>query len=190
MTDHSKSRERHAVSKLNLSGALKRWRVLNAIKQDALAEHFGVSQVTISRWERGAVPDQKYIPAIQRLIEARPSNQSDRALARLVETSNEPFFLICDVTHKLLAASPQRALEWHQPVDDLLGVSLWRFATEEIDRVEQEIHGTGWFEDPHSERTFCTSKADYDEICITAGYRKVIRVPLSNGGFARLVNDH
>ena len=190
MADRKSSEKGYQLSRLNLGGALKRWRVLNAIKQDALAEHFGVSQVTISRWERGAFPEQRYVPAIQKLIEARPTNQSDRALTRLVETSTEPFFLICDVTHKLLAASPRRAQEWHQPIEDLLGMSLWRYATEEIDRVEQEMYLTGWFEDPNSERFFYTSHADYDEISITAGHRKVVRVPLSDGGFARLVNDY
>ncbi|MEL7042253.1 MAG: helix-turn-helix transcriptional regulator [Pseudomonadota bacterium] len=190
MTDSKPTESAQPLPRLNLGRALKRWRILNAVKQQALAEHFGVSQVTISRWKHGAFPERRYVPAIQNLIEARPSNQSDRALARLVETSNEPFFLICDVTHKLLAASPRRAQEWHQPVRDLLGTSLWRYATEEIDRVEQEMCSTGWFDDPSSERVFYTSQADYDEISITAGHRKVVRVPLSDGRFARLVNDY
>jgi len=178
------------MSRLNLGAALKRWRVLNGVKQHALAERFGVSQVTISRWEHGASPGAQHETAIRQLIEARPSSNSDRALSRLVETSTEPYLLVCDVTHNLLAASPERAKEWYTPINELMGTSLWRYATDEIDRLEREMHASGWFEDPHSERIFYTSKADYEDIRIEAGFRKVVRIPLSDGRFARLVNDH
>lgn len=175
--------------RLNLGGAIRRWRILNTLSQEALAAHFGVSQVTVSRWEKGWAPAPALEPKIRALIEARPTTASDHALARLVETSCEPYFLICDVSHNLLAASPKRALEWHQPVSDLIGTCFWRFATEEIDRVERELEPSGWFDEPHSERQFFTSSADYDEISITEGRRKVVRIPLSDGRFARLVND-
>ncbi|MEM7741999.1 MAG: helix-turn-helix transcriptional regulator [Pseudomonadota bacterium] len=176
--------------RLNLGGALRRWRVLNSLSQDALAQHLGVSQVTVSRWEKGYAPAPTHEKTIRALIEAQPTTASDHALARLIETSSEPYFLICDISHNLLAASHRRALEWHQSVSDLVGTCFWRFATEEIDQVERELDPSGWFDHPHSERHFFTSSADYDEIKIVEGERKVVRLPLSDGRFARLVNDH
>ncbi|MEO1041679.1 MAG: helix-turn-helix transcriptional regulator [Pseudomonadota bacterium] len=176
--------------RINVGGALRRWRVLNSLSQDALAAHLGVSQVTISRWEKGWAPASAHEKNIRALIEAKPTTASDHALANLIETSTEPYFLICDISHNLLAASRKRALEWHQPVSDLIGTCFWRFATEEIDQVERALEPSGWFDHPHSERQFFTSSADYDEIKIFEGQRKVVRIPLSDGRFARLVNDH
>jgi transcriptional regulator with XRE-family HTH domain len=41
-------------------------------KQDRLAEHLGVSQATISRWEAGlSAPDKDQIEAIQALMGSR-----------------------------------------------------------------------------------------------------------------------
>lgn len=37
-----------------LGPTLRRWRVINRVKQAALAEELGVSQATVSRWESGA----------------------------------------------------------------------------------------------------------------------------------------
>ncbi|MEO1656568.1 MAG: helix-turn-helix transcriptional regulator [Pseudomonadota bacterium] len=173
----------------SLGNALRRWRILNTLSQEAVAEHLGVSQVTVSRWEKGSAPAPALERKIRALVEAKPTTASDQALARLIETSTQPYFLICDLSHNLLAASPRRAAEWHQPVNELLGTSFWRFATDEIDRVERSLDPSGWFDDPHSERHFFTSFADYDEITISAGDRKVVRIPLSDGRFARLVND-
>jgi hypothetical protein len=45
--------------------------------------------------------------------------------------------LICDLTHRLLACSSARANEFGVSECELIGVSLWRYATEEV--VVQEV---------------------------------------------------
>ena len=46
-------------------------------KQDRLAEHLGVSQATISRWEAGlSTPDEHQIEAIRALMEGRMARKT------------------------------------------------------------------------------------------------------------------
>ena len=68
---------------VRLGAALRRWRLLNRIKQTHAAELFGVAQSTISRWESGV---QEMEPAeraqVERRLSARLDAAADRALAR------------------------------------------------------------------------------------------------------------
>ena len=85
--------------------ALRRFRRLNMIKQGAVAEWLGVSQGCVSKWESGTHrPDSAQEERIVGLISASLGNDQDAALKRLVETSERPVHLVCDSTHRLLAA--------------------------------------------------------------------------------------
>ena len=82
------------------------------------------------------------------LIAASAGNDQDKALKRLVECSTRPVHLICDSTHRLLAASRSRAASWQTDLSDLIGRSLWPFASPEIAAAEAGLFESGWFERP------------------------------------------
>ena len=172
-----------------LGPALKRWRQLNRIKQSAFAADFGISQTTVSRWEAGEAPADKYLEKLSDLLCAKPTSAADRALCQLIQTSREPYFLICDTSHELLAVSPERRKEWHVPPAEMLGKSLWRFATPEIEAFETSLGDEGWYEAVAPVLTFSTRQAQFDELTIFEGTRSVVRMQLSDGRFARLISD-
>ena len=105
--------------------ALRRWRRLRSVKQSHAAELFGVTQATLSRWERGhhRLPDAA-ARKLWRLLAAPLDSAADAGLRRLVESSTLPVHLICDLSHRLLAASPARFAEWPAGAAALRGVSL------------------------------------------------------------------
>ncbi len=140
----------HMVSELPIGLALRRFRRLNMIKQSAVAERLGVSQGCVSKWESGAHrPDPTQGDRIVQLISASAGNDHDAALKRLVESSKRPVHLICDSTHRLLAASRSRAASWRTDVSELIGRSLWPFASPEIEAAESGLLESGWFERPY-----------------------------------------
>lgn len=173
-----------------LGPTLRRWRVINRVKQAALAEELGVSQATVSRWESGALaPDRHESRRLTRLLTARPSSSADRALLDLVRLSSEPVHLICDLTHRLLAASPSRCRTWRVACEDLQGTSLWRFASEGIDDGEASLGDRGWYDELAPELAIGTERAEFAELTIRAGTIRYTRLALSDGRFARLVRD-
>ncbi len=173
-----------------LGPSLRRWRTLNRVKQAALAADLGVSQAMISRWEAGlARPEGRHASAVMALLTARAGSAADRALLRLVRGSAEPVHLICDLTHRLLAASPARAATWRAPVEDLLGTPLWRFASDGIAEGEAQLAARGWYEPAPEDVEVYTERADFAELTIRAGVIRYARLPLSEGGFARLISD-
>jgi len=176
------------VLKQNLGPSVKRWRQVNRIKQEALALELGVSQSMISRWESGrAQPEGRERARLVRLLHARPNTAADAALLELVSTSANRVHLVCDLTHRLLAASPARAREWHAPVEDLMGTSLWSFASDGIREAEHRLDAAGWFEPHAPEIVFRTERAHFKAMTIPESQVKITRVPLSDGSFARLV---
>jgi transcriptional regulator with XRE-family HTH domain len=179
-----------AALETSLGPSLRRWRVLNRVKQEALAREFGVSQTRISRWESGiSQPDESNRQKIIRLLRVRPGNASDRALFDLVTHSAAPVHLVCDLTHRLLAMSGPRALEWHAPVSEFLNRPLWRFASESIRETERKLPDLGWFEAEAPDIVYRTERADYPEMTIPESTIRITRLPLSDGRFARLVRE-
>ena len=102
-----------------------RWRRLRGAKQSHAAELFGVTQATFSRWERGhhRIPEAA-TRQLSRLLAAPLNSAGDAGLRRLVESSALPVHLICDLTHRLLAASQPRFAEWKADEAQLRGISL------------------------------------------------------------------
>lgn len=167
---------------------LRRLRVLRGIKQSHLAEMLSVTQATVSRWERGLQhpsPDQEQ--ALLRLLMAPLRPGRDSALRRLVESSARPVHLVCDVTHRLLAASPRRAADWRVPASELEGRSLWPFATEEIRAAEARLDALGWDEPVAPVVAFNTAAKYEQAVPIVPGWVIWERIRLEDGSMARLV---
>ncbi|MEH2513626.1 transcriptional regulator with XRE-family HTH domain [Nitrobacteraceae bacterium AZCC 1564] len=118
---------------------VRRLRRLLGIKQDHLAALMKVAQTTVSRWESGALrmTEDQYEAALNAL--SAPSPGSDRAVRRLVEGSSLRVHLICDRTHRLLAASHARCAEWRMALHDVMGRSLLGYASPEILAAEEGL---------------------------------------------------
>lgn len=169
---------------------LRRWRRLRGIKQSHAAELIGVTQATVSRWELGQhQPTEAEARRLAGLLQAPLDSAGDAALRRLVESSALPVHLICDLSHRLLAASPARFREWRAGAGDLHGVSLWRFATDEIRAAEARLGELGWYEEGQSSVTLWTGGNRSDVVRIKPGPLLWERLQLSDGTLARLVTS-
>lgn len=172
---------------LPLGQALRRFRRLNGIKQGDIAERLSVSQGSVSRWESGShEPDAIHRRRIAEIVAASATSAGDAALKRLVSTSSLPVHLVCDSTHRLLAASPTRAASWNVEVAAYLGASLWRFASDAIMAAEEGLAGTGWFERPCQRLRFETGGNASDEIPVVPGIMQWETISLSDGRVGRL----
>ena len=172
---------------LPIGPALRRFRRLNGIKQGYIAELLSVSQASVSRWESGAQePDQCHRDKIVTFMATSADNGADAALKRLVETSSLPVHLICDATHRLLAASPARAAAWQGGVEAHRGSSLWRFASPEIITAESSLSGMGWFERPFQTLSFETKGNASIEIPVCPSRIRWDTIPLADGRVGRL----
>jgi transcriptional regulator with XRE-family HTH domain len=175
------------VSELPIGLALRRFRRLNMVKQSAVAERLGVSQGCVSRWESGVHrPDLAQRERIVRLIAASPGNDRDSALKRLVEGSGRPVHLICDSTHRLLAASRSRAASWGIDVSELVGRSLWPFASAEIEAAEAGLFESGWFERPYQALELRTEGNGRSDVPVPPGLMLWETLPLADGRVGRL----
>ena len=170
--------------------ALRRWRRLRGVKQSHAAELFGVTQATLSRWERGyhRLPDEA-ARKLTTLLAAPLDAAGDAGLRRLVESSELPVHLICDLTHRLLAASPSRFAQWTADAAGLRGTSLWRFATDEIQRAESRLGELGWYDEGTTEMRFWTSANHDPLVSIEPGVLVWERLTLSDGTLSRLVTS-
>lgn len=166
---------------------LKRVRTAVRLKQSGLAELLGVDQTTISRWESGCQTPEK---AVQSMVfeTLLPYRSDDAALRRLVENSPDCIHLVDEATHRCLAYSARRARDWRVGQRDMLGVSLWQFATAEIRQAENELAHTDWWSTVSPEpKRFVTSPSNDRDIRISAGQILWERVYLADGTPARLV---
>jgi transcriptional regulator with XRE-family HTH domain len=168
--------------------ALRRWRRLRGVKQSHAAELFGVTQATLSRWERGyhRIPGRA-ARRLSHLLAAPLDSSADSGLRRLVESSTLPVLLVCDLTHRLLAASPRQLAGWKADLGELRGVSLWRYATDEIREAEGRLGEIGWYDDGAAELRFWTSANGDPIVPIPPGVLVWERLQLSDGALARLV---
>ena len=173
-----------------LGASLRTWRALRRVKQAHAAELLGVNQATISRWESGAErPSARQAARLRELMAAAPASDADRALASLVRESGEAVHMICDLTHRLLAVSRPRTRRWGVSGAQLIGCSLWRYATDDIVAAEEGLADAGWFEPAAPARRVFTRANRSSEVPIRAGWMTWTRLRLSDGGYARLVRD-
>ncbi len=171
-----------------LGRALKAWRALRRVKQSHAAELFGVSQATISRWESGRQsPSAHEAARLREVIGAAPTGTADAALLHLVRSSALPMHLVCDLSHRLLAASPARSRAWRVTSEALYGTSLWRYASEDIQRAELGLGELGWFEPAAAPVTLTTGANRIAEVPIRPSRVRWTRLRLSDGSYARLV---
>ncbi|HYE49457.1 MAG TPA: helix-turn-helix transcriptional regulator [Azospirillaceae bacterium] len=171
-----------------LAAALKRWRRLQSMKQGHLAELMGVTQGTVSRWESGThAPSPAERRALVRLLEAPLDSAGDWVLRRLIAESGQALHLVCDVTHRLLAASPRREQEWRRPASDFMGQSLWRYATDEIREAEFHLVDMGWHAGIPRPLATWTPENDEQDLHINPGMMMWERIQLSDGSHVRLV---
>lgn len=126
---------------------LRHWRRMKEIKQDHLAELLGVTQASVSRWERGQqIPAPHILRLLQSMMrEDRKRSRLDHSLKRLVRDSTASVHIVEDQSHRLLSSSQTRLMEWQRDASDLMGLSLWRFATEEIAAAEAALEDLGWW---------------------------------------------
>ena len=170
--------------------ALRRWRRLRGVKQSHAAELLGVTQATLSRWERGhhLIPDSAQ-RKLANLLAAPLDSAGDAGFRRLVESSTLPVHLICDLSHRLLAASPARGIDWAVDLAEMRGRSLWPFATEEIRAAEGRLGELGWYEHGMSHLSFENGANDSAIVPIEPGLLVWERLQLSDGTLARLVTS-
>ena len=170
---------------------LRRWRLLHRVKQSHAAQLFSVTQSTVSRWESGVLElDLLANKKLEQLLAARLTSAADQALGRMVRESPRPVHLICDLTHRLLACSSSRAAQFAIPISELLGRSLWCFATPTIMTKELALDKLGWREayaPPALE--FLTGNNDSPVVPISQSLCRWTRIPLSDGTTARLVES-
>lgn len=173
----------------HLGARLRRFRRLRGLKQEYVAEMLGVSQGLVSRWEAGRhVPSPGTCHQIRRLIAVAPDSSSDRALRRLVEAANVPVHLICDATHRLLAASSSREREWGASAGAFVGSSLWRFATDDIVMAEDRLADHGWFNRADPARiSIPTGGNGSNEMRILPSTLEWEQIGLADGRVGRLV---
>ena len=183
-----KPRNRMGLDMRNFAPALRRLRQLRGMKQSHLAELMRVNQATVSRWERGVLkPSPAQVAALQRLLVTVADPAQDAALKRLVESSTLKVHLICDRTHRLLAASLPRRAKWRLDLSDLLGRTLLVYATPEILSAEAALDDSGWHEGEVSSVTVSTGANSNPVLPILPGQMLWERIMLSDGRAGRLV---
>jgi len=172
---------------LPLGRALRRFRLLHGIKQGDVAERLAVTQASVSRWESGAhLPEPAMRDRILAMIAARAGNDADAALKRLIETSTAPVHLVCDATHRLLAASPARVAGWPGGAEAFLDRSLWRFASPEIVAAEEGLADRGWYDRPFQRLEFHTGHNGNAVIAVLPSTMRWETVPLADGRIGRI----
>ena len=172
---------------LPVGRALRRFRILNGIKQGHVAERLAVTQASVSRWESGThAPEAAMRERILAMIAANAGNDADVALKRLVESSSAPVHLVCDATHRLLAASPSRAKAWADSADSFLNRSLWSFASPEIVAAEAGLADRGWYDRPFQRLEFHTGHNGCAVIAVLPSMLRWETVPLADGRIGRI----
>ncbi|MDH7799891.1 MULTISPECIES: helix-turn-helix transcriptional regulator [unclassified Beijerinckia] len=173
----------------HLGAMLRRWRRLHRVKQADLAERLGVVQSTISRWEAGTQQIEAVECArIEALLGARLDTAADQMLATLVNENPRQMHLVCDLTHRLLACSASRSQQFQLAATELIGRSLWPYATEQVVAAETALANSDWRESPLAMPIeFHTGDNGSAVVPIRPSLCRWTRLVLSDGTATRLV---
>lgn len=178
----------HAGKAAHLGRSLRGWRAFRRVKQAHAAELLCVSQAQVSRWESGAqVPGPDSCRRIGDLIGARLDSAGDRAIVRLVRQSARPVHLVCDMSHRLLAASPARIAQFRVDPADLMGRLLRPAAGDDIRRAEATLGERGWFDDTSPAVEAFTQAVSVRFMFIPASRFRWTRIRFSDGSFGRII---
>jgi transcriptional regulator with XRE-family HTH domain len=168
----------------------KRMRLSKGLKQSHAAELLNVTQATISRWERGElVPSPTRAHDLLCRLRIPEGADLDSGLKRLVRSAHRPCHLICDLTHRLLAASFARLSEWGRSESELSSTSLWSFATDEIRQAELRLRDVGWYDGATPAVLTYTGEQNVQGLRFKAGYLLWEQIRLSDGSRARIVSS-
>lgn len=175
----------------SLGTALATTRRLRGMKQSHIADLLQVTQSTVSRLERGEInPTGALRVRILELVSARLDPSRDSGLRRLVEMAAEPAHLVCDLTHRLLAASPTREREWGCTASELCGVSLWPYASTAIRSAEAALPELRWGTNTGAHVfAFTTGPNRSQRLRIAPSRTLWERILLADGSPARLVTS-
>lgn len=169
---------------------LRRYRLLHGLKQATLAERLSVSQATISKWEKGdQLPNDERQSQLIALLAARPQGLDGTWLQRLVECSTQRVHVICDLTHRLLVASPGRYQEWGCSPGELFDVSLLSDAPGDIIEAENVLNmleARRNYLRPMVLKTLGKTSGRYR---VAAGYVLWERIQIPDGTWVRLVSS-
>ncbi len=164
---------------------LKRLRLLKGMKQLHLADLLKVNQSTVARWERGDLDLSETDWQRARAALSHTTTQDD-VLKRLVETSTDEVHLVCDLSHRLLAASTSRQSRWTADIADLMGRPMLKYASEDILKAEASLEDLGWYDGTTTSLSFTTRPNTSDVVPIRRGHMRWDRVMLADGSPARL----
>ena len=164
---------------------LRRLRLLKGMKQLHLADLMAVNQSTVARWERGDLDlsDSDWQRAKAAL---NYTTTQDDVLKRLVETSTDEVHLVCDLSHRLLAASTSRKSRWSADIAALMGRPMLQYASEEILQAEASLDDLGWYDGATTSLSFTTGTNTSSLVPIRRGHMRWDRVILADGSPARL----
>jgi transcriptional regulator with XRE-family HTH domain len=168
-------------------------RTVRGIKQTHLAQIIQVSQSTVSKWESGtAMPNANQYSQIVELLGAQPGAIADTWLARLIETSHERIHAICDITHRLLVASPARYQEWGSDRSEMFRRPLLDDAPDDIVEAERRLVQRSLsspLDEPLLVRTAGQPAGGHRRYCVKAGLLLWERLQLADGTWVRLVTN-
>lgn len=169
---------------------LRRYRIMRGMKQQSLADLFGVRQSTMSKWEQGTLYISEERQAqIMDLISVYPSWIADSWLRRLVETSSQRVHVICDVSHRLLAASPSRVAEWGVTSRELIGQKLLQDAPDDIVAAEKHLLQGGAGENYLRPMIISTAGQRSGRYKVEPGRLLWEKLQIEDGSWVRLVTD-
>jgi transcriptional regulator with XRE-family HTH domain len=162
-------------------------RRLRSMKQAHLAELLDVTQGTVSRWENGShAPDPEQVKKLEVLMSVPLDSAVHAGLRRLIELATIPVHLVCDATHRLLAASPAREAVWGVSAQELRGQSLWCFASDEVRAVEGRLKDAGWYDAHAPAVSGWTNGNDGERLCIVPQLFLWERMILDDGTVVRI----
>jgi transcriptional regulator with XRE-family HTH domain len=78
---------------LNLGQRIRRYRKQMGESQEAFGRRFGVKRLAVANWEKGATPNGKHLPEVERLIRDGETRSTESVTYQLLLPFDEPINL-------------------------------------------------------------------------------------------------